>query len=115
MIGPFLHLSRTLLEENCLNNKCNIQMHEYNAQALLIVVEHIYGMDVTGVLEEASLMCLADVFRLGATWDLLALVDLTAQILGLRAGRQETAALRSILIVIRSMLPQSPEAIHWPV
>ena len=87
-------------------------MQEYNANALAIVIEHVYGMDVSALLEKAPPRCLPDVFRLGTTWDLLALVALTAHILGLHAERQGTAALRSILGVIRDILPCPPEAIN---
>jgi hypothetical protein len=98
-----------------LNRKSRLELHEYNAKALLIAIEHIYGIDVTGLLEEAPLTCLADVFRLGTTWELPALVELTAQILGPRTEQHATAALRSILRVIRCLLLQSPEGINLPV
>jgi hypothetical protein len=87
-------------------------MQEYNANALAIVIEHVYGMDVSSLLEEASPRCLPDVLPLGTTWGLPALVALTAHILGLHAERQGTAALRSILGVIRDILPCPQEAIN---
>jgi hypothetical protein len=89
-------------------------MHDYNAKALLIAIEHIYGMDVTELLKEAPPTSLADVCRLGTIWGLPALVDLTARMLGTLAEGHATADLKSILGVIRGILPESREAISLP-
>ena len=112
VILPFLQLSGRAPVGKGFGRTCKIELQEYNANALAIVIEHVYGMDVTALLEKAPPGCLPDVFRLGTTWDLPALVALTAHILGLHAERQGTAALRSILGVIRDILPCPPEAIN---
>ena len=97
MIGPCLKLAGSLPVGSSLGGKCEIEMHDYNAKALLIAIEHIYGMDVTKLLKEAPPTSLADVCRLGTTWGLPALVDLTAHMLGTLAEGHATADLKSIL------------------
>jgi hypothetical protein len=112
VILPFLQLSGRAPVGKGFGRTCKIELPEYNANALAIVIEHVYGMDVSVPLEEAPPRCLSDVFRLSTTWGLPALVALTAHILGLHAERQGTAALRSILGVIRDILPCPQEAIN---
>ena len=107
--GPLAQLYRTAMQENRVDVKRNmdIQLAQvYHHQALLIVVEHIYGMDVRGLLQQAPLMCLVDVCRLGRAWDLLALVGVSAQSLGLLVGRLDIVSLKLILSHLPSMPSQ---------
>jgi hypothetical protein len=114
MIGPCLKLAGSLPVGSSLGGKCEIEMHDYNAKALLIAIEHIYGVDVAKLLKEAPPTSLADVCRLGTIWGLPVLVDLTAHMLGTLAEGHATADLKSILGVIRGRLPESREAISLP-
>ena len=107
--GPLAQLYRTTVQENRVDVKRNMEIQlapVYHHQALLIVVEHIYGMDVRGLLQQAPLMCLVDVCRLGRAWDLLALVGVSAQSLGLLVGRLDIVSLKLILSHLPSMPSQ---------